>query len=96
MSWIKDANKLGEYLGTYFGFRLYCSLQPFHSERIVDRDGEQYRETTHHPGWYIAINRNDFGFEGESKTEIIFNCQVAQMNSKYENQEEANSSAPIH
>lgn len=83
MTWIKEANKIGRYTGTYYGFRLYCTLEPFSTEKIVDRDGEQWRETTFHPGWYIAINRHDEGFEGNSRSEVIFKCQWSLLENSY-------------
>lgn len=57
MSWIKDANKIGVYLMTYKGFRLYETKAPTHSERFEDREDGRYLITEFEKGEAVAIDK---------------------------------------
>lgn len=50
MGWIKEANKLGEYHSTEFGYRIY-KTEPM----IITENGN---ETTYKQGKYLAIDKN--------------------------------------
>lgn len=57
MSWVKEANKLGKYLQTYKGFRLYEIKAATHSERFEDRPNGRYRITEFEKGEAVAIDK---------------------------------------
>ena len=57
-SWIADANRLGVYLGSYKGYRMYCVQEVTHRVSIVERDGELWERTDIIPGKFIAIDKN--------------------------------------
>ena len=53
MSWIKIANKLGRYIETLHGFRLYCTEEPTSIETVIETQIINEFEV----GKYIAINK---------------------------------------
>lgn len=57
MSWVKEANKLGKYLQTYKGFRVYETKAATHSERFEDRPDGRFRITEFEKGEAVAIDK---------------------------------------
>lgn len=64
MSWIKEANKLGEYQSTYKGFRIYITEKGIVNDTMEDRADGTYNVITITPSKLIAINKNGVKIEG--------------------------------
>lgn len=65
MSWIKEANKMGEYKNTYYGFRIYCIKSPEVIETIVQKSDGLYNKTEFTRGEYVGIDKSDCKYEGD-------------------------------
>lgn len=74
MTWIKKANKLGRYLDTYQGFRIYVIKPTEVKEEIEERPDGLYRITRFIPGELVALDKTGCRFEGNGKGEIY--CKI--------------------
>lgn len=77
MTWVKEANKLGKYIGTYGGFRMYYTIEPSHTERIEEREDGQYRVVDFQKGQVVAIDKHGRRKEGD-RWSVISWCQFEQ------------------
>jgi len=64
MSWIKEANKIGKYDETRYGFRFYIIKEPSSIESIKEINGELYRCTDFIKGEYVAVDSTGLTFTG--------------------------------
>lgn len=76
MGWVKEANKLGKYLTTFLGYRIYVKVQPTHVESIITENGVQYRKTEFFPGEYVAVNRYADIIECEGLGNMIAKIEI--------------------
>lgn len=74
MSWVKDANKLGKYEGTYYGFRVYMTKKPRHIQSTEVRHGVPVNRTELLPGHWIAINKDGYKIEYHYLDTLLFKC----------------------
>lgn len=84
MSWVKDANKIGEYKTTYGGYRIYCIKQPQIVERIEERETGIYRITDFVRGEFLAINKDGDKIEGYYLEDIASKIDIQEIKKRYE------------
>ncbi len=60
MSWIKEANKIGDYYDTKDGFRIYCIINPSH----VTTETDSQIKDEFVSGEYIAVDKTGLKFLG--------------------------------
>jgi hypothetical protein len=79
VSWVKEANKLGEYRTTYKGFRIYCTLKPEAKSRIEKRNLQTFRVTEFTKGKYVAIDKSGATLEGDSVDGLGYAIDIASL-----------------
>lgn len=63
--WVKEANKLGKYSKTYYGFRIYTVKPADTKVTFENREDGVWRRTDFLPGEYIAIDKYGVRYEGK-------------------------------
>jgi hypothetical protein len=70
--WIKEANKIGKYVNTWGGFRIYRTKEGKINQRIETREDGVYRVTEFEKGWYVAVNKDGDIIECDSAEALCY------------------------